>query len=260
MKITLPTLKNMKQKQEKIACLTAYDASFARYLDQHGIDVVLVGDTLGEVIQGHESTIPVTLADMCYHVRMVARGIQNAFIIGDMPFMSYCNPEQALQTATQLMQAGAQMVKLEGGVWLKETVFRLTQCGIPVCAHLGLTPQSVHKLGGYRKQGKTPETAERLIADAKALEEAGADLMVFECIPADLATTLTQQLSIPTIGIGAGPGTDAQILVLYDILGIASRPPSSFVAEFLKVCPEPAVEARIQGYIHAVKNRQYPIH
>src|SRR5882724_12558368 len=217
MRTTLNTLQAMRGKDEKIAVLTCYDASFAALLEAQGVDVLLVGDSLGMVLQGHETTLPVTLQDMAYHTACVARGAKQAFIISDMSFGTFqVGPAQTLAHATQLMAAGAQMVKLEGGQVMAETVGFLTSRGIPVCGHIGLTPQSVHQLGGYRVQGRTESQAERLISEAKMLEEAGAGMIVLELIPAALAEQVTAQLQIPTIGIGAGPECSGQVLVIYD--------------------------------------------
>ncbi len=228
--LTLVDLRGMKSRGERISCLTAYDASLARLVDEAGAELVLVGDSLGMVVQGHETTIPVTLDEMVYHSRCVARGLtsasRRAVLIADLPFMAYATPEQALQSAARLMkEGGAQVVKLEGGAPQLETVQALGRQGIPVCAHLGLTPQSVHKLGGYRVQGRAPEAAEAMLKDAVALEQAGADLLILECIPSELAERITRALAIPVIGIGAGPACDGQVLVSYDLLGFTARPP-----------------------------------
>ena len=203
-KITTASLLNMKQQGEKISTITAYDASFAKLFDQAGIHAILIGDSLGMVLQGQDSTLPVTIEDMAYHTRCVKRGVEETLIIADMPFMSYANEEQALANAALLMQAGASMVKIEGGAWLNGTISALVERGVPVCAHLGLTPQSVNILGGFKVQGRDDNKAQQMITDAKALEAAGAQLLVLECIPASLGEAITQALSIPTIGIGAG--------------------------------------------------------
>ncbi len=211
----------MKAEGEKIACITAYDASFATLVDDAGVDLVLVGDSLGMVIQGHDTTVPVTLADIIYHCRAVAKGLYRPFLMADMPFMTYASREQALDNAVRLMQeGGAKMVKLEGGAGQIEIVEFLASHDIAVCAHLGLKPQSVHKVGGFRVQGREEEAAERMLRDAQALEAAGADIVLLECIPAALGSHITEQLHVPVIGIGAGPDTDGQILVLYDVLDI----------------------------------------
>src|SRR5450756_32949 len=221
MRTTLTALKAMRGKDEKIAVLTCYDASFAALLEAQGIDVLLVGDSLGMVLQGHETTLPVTLGDMVYHTACVARGAKQAFIISDMPFGTFqVSPEKTFEYDTQLMAAAAQMVKLKGGASMVETVRFLTGRGIPVCGHIGLTPQSVHQLGGYRVQGKESAAAQKLLEDAVVLEQAGAGMLVLEAVPALLATEITAQLTIPTIGIGAGAACSGQVLVLHDMLNI----------------------------------------
>lgn len=255
-KIRLSTLRKQKAAGEKFVVLTSYDASFAQISDEAGIEVLLVGDSLGNVIQGHDSTVPVTLDQMMYHVSAVARGNQNAMIIADMPYMTYTSEATALENATQLMQAGAHIVKLEGGAWLTPIIKRLTECGIPVCGHIGLLPQSVDKLGGYKVQGTDPVGADSIRQDALALQQAGADLMVMECIPASLASTITSELDIPTIGIGAGSGTDAQVMVLHDILGLKTRPTPKFVKNFL--ADADSIEAAISNYASAVRNGAFP--
>ena len=223
--ISIDTLKSIKVNGKKFAAITAYDYSFAKLIDKAEIEVTLVGDSLGNVIQGQPTTIPVTLDEMAYHTTNVKRGIESSLVVSDMPFMSYATVPQALDNAAVLMQAGAQMVKLEGGEWLTETVFALTERGIPVCAHLGLTPQSVHKLSGFKVQGKDANSAEKITAEAKILEQAGADLLVVECVPSVLGKTLASALDIPVIGIGAGSDTDGQVLVLQDMLGISDSAP-----------------------------------
>lgn len=223
--ISIDTLKSIKVNGKKFAAITAYDYSFAKLIDKAEIEVILVGDSLGNVIQGQPTTIPVTLDEMAYHTTNVKRGIESSLVVSDMPFMSYATVPQALDNAAVLMQAGAQMVKLEGGEWLTETVFALTERGIPVCAHLGLTPQSVHKLSGFKVQGKDANAAEKITAEAKMLEQAGADLLVVECVPSVLGKTLASTLDIPAIGIGAGSDTDGQVLVLQDMLGISDSAP-----------------------------------
>jgi 3-methyl-2-oxobutanoate hydroxymethyltransferase len=223
--ISIDTLKSIKANGKKFAAITAYDYSFAKLIDKAEIEVTLVGDSLGNVIQGQPTTIPVTLDEMAYHTTNVKRGIESSLVVSDMPFMSYATVPQALDNAAVLMQAGAQMVKLEGGEWLTETVFALTERGIPVCAHLGLTPQSVHKLSGFKVQGKDANAAEKITAEAKMLEQAGADLLVVECVPSVLGKTLASALDIPAIGIGAGSDTDGQVLVLQDMLGITDSAP-----------------------------------
>ncbi|MDI6814862.1 MAG: 3-methyl-2-oxobutanoate hydroxymethyltransferase [Dehalococcoidales bacterium] len=221
MRITINQIKEMKQKGEKITMLTAYDYSTAKIIDEVGIPLILVGDSLGMVVLGYESTIPVTIEEMLHHTRAVVRGTKQAMVIGDMPFMTYhISVADALKNASRFIQeGGAQAVKLEGGVTVAEKVSRIVECGIPVMGHIGLTPQSIYQLGGYKVQGKTPQAAARLLEDAQAVEEAGAFAIVLETIPAPLATLITQRLSIPTIGIGAGIGCDGQVQVINDILG-----------------------------------------
>ncbi len=256
--VTLATLKDMKRKGEKITCLTAYDYSFASLLDRAGIDMIMVGDSLGMVMQGHETTLPVSLADMVYHARCVTRGASRALIVVDMPFASYQeSPPRAFASAGRLMQrGGAQVVKLEGGEPMAETVRFLVERGIPVCAHLGLTPQSVHQLGGYRVQGREASAAERLRHDARTLQQAGASLLVLEAVPAELARTMTAELEIPTIGIGAGPGCDGQVLVLHDMLGVYPRPSPKFSRNFMQGAA--SVEDAVKAYIAAVKSGTFP--
>lgn len=254
---TLTSLQKMARDGEKIAVLTCYDASFASLLDQAGVEVLLVGDSLGMVVQGEQTTLPVTMADMVYHTRCVAQGAKRAFIMADMPFGSYQGrPDQAFANAAELMAAGAHMVKLEGGAFMAETVAFLVQRGIPVCAHLGLTPQSVHQLGGYRVQGKTDQAARRLLQDAEALERAGAGMMLLEAIPAALARQVTERLAIPTIGIGAGADCSGQVLVLYDLLGIYPGNTPKFARNFLAGAG--SVQAAVDQYVRAVKSGAFP--
>ncbi len=256
-RVTIATLRKLKQAGEKFAALTAYDASFARLLDEAGVAVALVGDSLGMVVQGEESTVPVTLDEMIYHTRLVRRGCEQAMVIADLPFMSYATPEQAMNSAARLMkEGGAQMVKLEGGSVMVETVRALAQRGVPVCAHLGLLPQSVHKTGGYRVQGRDSEAAEAMLADALAMEQAGADLLVLECIPRQLARRISEALSIPVIGIGAGPDTDGQVLVLYDMLGITPGKRPSFSHDFLS--DTGSVAAALVAYVQQVRAGNFP--
>lgn len=245
----------MKANGEKFAVLTAYDFTFSTLIENAAIEVVLVGDSLGNVIQGRDSTIPVTVDEMAYHTEAVKRGNKRALLITDMPFMSYATEAQTLDNAAVLMQAGAQMVKLEGGEWLADTVQLLTERGIPVCGHVGLTPQSVHKLGGYKVQGKEQQAAAQMIADAKALESAGAELIVVECVPSSLGRELSEALDIPVIGIGAGPDTDGQVLVLHDMLGISQRLPS-FSKNFLD--ENLGIEEAITAYGNAVRSGSFP--
>lgn len=257
-KVTVTTLANKKAAGEKLTCLTAYDYSFASLLDQAGIDIVMVGDSLGMVIQGHETTLPVKIDDMVYHSRCVASGVKRALIVVDLPFMTYQQgPQQAIESAGRLMQDGrAHVVKLEGGTEMAETVNFLVQRGIPVCAHIGLTPQSVHQLGGYRLQGKSPDAARQLIDDAKNLEAAGASIIVLEAIPAVLAKEISSCLTIPTIGIGAGVHCDGQVLVLQDMLGIYPGGSPKFSRNFMvnRSCIADAISA----YIQAVNEGEFP--
>jgi len=255
--VTQPRLAEMRARGEPIAMLTCYDASFAALLDSVGIDSLLVGDSLGMVVQGHSSTLPVTLDEVAYHVRCVARATRHAWLVADMPFGSYhASPESALANAVALMRAGAQMVKLEGGAWLAPTVELFARAGIPVCAHLGLTPQSVHVLGGYRVQGRDTQAADRLVADALALERAGATMLVLEMVPASLAETLSQRLTMPTIGIGAGAGCSGQVLVLHDMLDVYPGRRPRFVRNFMAGAS--SVREAVERYRDAVKTRAFP--
>jgi len=255
--INVASLKKMKRDGEAIACLTAYDASFALAVDKAGIDIVLVGDSLGMVIQGHDTTVPVTVEDVIYHTRNVSRGLQRAFLVADMPFMSYSDPNQALENAVRLMQeGGAMMVKLEGGEDQIAIVEHLARHDIAVCAHLGLKPQSVHKIGGFRVQGRDPREAKKILNNAKDLQNAGADIVLLECVPNELGKSIKESLDIPVIGIGAGPFVDGQILVLYDILDVTQGSTPRFVRNFMRDQASP-INA-IESYVHAVKNREYP--
>jgi 3-methyl-2-oxobutanoate hydroxymethyltransferase len=255
--VTLSTLRDMKRKRQRFVCLTAYDASFAQILEAAGVEVVLVGDSLGMVVQGHDTTLPVTLNDMIYHSASVRRGTHHALVMTDMPFMTYVRPEQAVFSAGRLMkEGGAHMVKLEGGAPFVDTVRALAQNGIPVCAHLGLLPQSVHKLGGYRVQGKDAASAQAILDDARAMQNAGADMLLLECVPATLATQITNASDIPVIGIGAGPDCDAQVLVLYDMLGITPGKRPRFSKDFLQ--GENSIAGAVGAYVRAVKNGTYP--
>lgn len=255
--LTLPRLREMHATGEKIAMLTCYDASFAGVLDEAEVDCLLVGDSLGMVVQGHATTVPVTLADMAYHVACVARGNRNAWLIGDLPHGSYhASPEQAMASAVTLMQAGAHMVKLEGGGWTAETVRFLTERGIPVCAHLGLTPQSVHALGGWRVQGRDAAGAATLLKQARALQAAGAAMLVIELVPTALGTQITQALNIPVIGIGAGPDCSGQVLVTHDMLGLGPAKPARFVRNFMDKAA--SVSDAVRAYVHAVKTGSFP--
>jgi 3-methyl-2-oxobutanoate hydroxymethyltransferase len=255
--ITVPALRKMKQEGRPIASLTCYDASFARCMEIAGIDFVLVGDSLGMVCQGRASTLPVTVDDVAYHVACVARGLATTLLVADLPFQADATPERALEASTRFLQAGAAMVKLEGAGPKLEVIRFLHEREIPVCAHLGLTPQSVLRLGGYRVQGREEAAAQRLLAEAHAVAEAGAALLVLECVPSALAERITAELEIPTIGIGAGAGCDGQILVMHDMLGLDSghrRP--RFVRDFL--ADGGSVLAAFQAYAEAVRERRFP--
>lgn len=255
--VNVATLAKMKAEGEKIACLTCYDASFAAVVDSAGADLVLVGDSLGMVILGYDTTVPVTMNDIVYHSRAVARGLYRPFLVADMPFMSYSSREQALDNAVRLMQeGGAKMVKLESGAGQVEIVEFLASHDIPVCAHLGLRPQSIHKQGGFRVQGREEAQARKMIDDAKALEGAGADLVLLECVPSALGREVTQALHVPVIGIGAGPDVDGQILVLYDILDITPGRKPRFVQNFMPGADSPGEGCR--RYVEAVKTKAYP--
>ncbi len=255
--ITVATLAAMKSRGERIACLTCYDASFARLLDGAGVDLLLVGDSLGMVLQGHSTTVPVTIDHMAYHCACVARGGTRALLVGDLPFLACATPERALTSAGRLMQeGGAQVVKLEGGAAVLETVRCLTAQGVPVCGHLGLLPQSVNQIGGYRFQGRDADSAATIRQDALALQEAGASLLVLECVPAALAAEISQALTIPVIGIGAGAGCDGQVLVLYDMLGLNPGRPPRFSRDFLR--GHDTVPEALAAYVAAVRDGSFP--
>ncbi|MES2040315.1 MAG: 3-methyl-2-oxobutanoate hydroxymethyltransferase [Pseudomonadota bacterium] len=254
--VSIPGLIALREKGEKITMLTCYDASFASLMDRCGVEILLIGDSLGMVCQGHDSTLPVTLQDVAYHTAAVARGNQKALVVADMPFGSYATPEAAFNNAVQLVQAGAQMVKLEGGTWLLPTIKFLTERAIPVCAHLGLTPQSVHQLGGYKVQGKTDASANLLKAEALAVQEAGATLLVLEAIPASLGKEVTDSLHIPTIGIGAGVDCSGQVLVMHDLLGVFPGRKARFVKNFME--GQTSIDAAVQTYVAAVKDKSFP--
>lgn len=255
--ITVPALQRMKENAEKIVMLTAYDAGFARLSNEAGVDVILVGDSLGTVISGYNDTVAVTLDQMIYHTRCVAAVNRRALLITDLPFMTYATLEQSLQSAMQLMQAGAMMVKLEGGAFLAQTIVELTCRGIPVCAHLGLTPQSIHLLGGYKVQGRHAPEIEQLIADALALEAAGARMLVLECVIPAVAQEITERLKIPVIGIGSGSGCDGQVLVCHDMVGITDKSPT-FVKNFLPEAGARGILGAIECYVAAVKSGEFP--
>ncbi len=257
MRISLTTLHKMAQDGNRIAMLTCYDASFASVMEAAGVEVLLIGDSLGNVLQGHESTLPVTLADMAYHTRCVARGSKRAFVVTDMPFGTFqISPEKTFENAAQLMAAGAHMVKVEGGEPVAETVAFLTRRGVPVCGHLGLTPQSVFQLGGYRVQGKGDHQAQVLLAEAKLLEEAGAGLLVLEAVPAALAREVTKSVRTPTIGIGAGAGCAGQVLVMHDMLDVFPGRKAKFVKNFMSGAQ--SVEQAIANYVREVKAGTFP--
>lgn len=257
MPITLNTLQTMHSKGEKIAVLTCYDASFAQLLEAAGVDLLLVGDSLGMVLQGHNSTLPVTLDDIAYHTACVARGAKQAFIVADMPFGTFqVSPEKTFEHAARLMAAGAHMVKLEGGEVMVDTIAFLTQRGIPVFAHIGLTPQSVHQLGGYRVQGKDDKAAQRLLQDARAVEQAGAGMLLLEAIPAILGAEITANCAIPTIGIGAGAGCSGQVLVLHDMLDIYPGKKARFVKNYMQ--GSPSIAAAVAKYVQEVKAGSFP--
>ena len=253
--VSTHTLQTMRDNGEKITVITAYDATFARVACETGIEAILVGDSLGMVLQGHSSTLPVSVDDMAYHTAAVAAGASTPFIIADMPFMSYHSEAQAMDNAAILMQSGAHCVKLEGGQWLCPTIAKLVERGVPVCAHLGLTPQSVNQLGGFKVQGRLPEQADAILADALAVEAAGACMLVLECVPSELAKLITERLSIPTIGIGAGADTSGQVLVMHDLLGLNPRP-AKFVRNFM--AGNASIEAAFTAYRDAVRDKSFP--
>ncbi|AVG16625.1 MULTISPECIES: 3-methyl-2-oxobutanoate hydroxymethyltransferase [Chromobacteriaceae] len=256
MKITVNTLHKLAAEGQKISMLTCYDASFASLLDEAGVEILLVGDSLGPVMQGVDSTLPVSEEDMLYHIRCVARGSKNALILGDMTFGAYQeSPQQAFAHAARLLQAGAHMVKLEGGAYMAETTRFLVERGIPVCSHIGLTPQYVNMFGGYRVQGRG-EDAQRILNDAKALAEAGASLVLMECVPAPLAKEITEAVKVPTIGIGAGADTSGQVLVLHDMLGVYPGKKAKFVKNFMEEAG--SIQGAVQAYVKAVKDQSFP--
>jgi 3-methyl-2-oxobutanoate hydroxymethyltransferase len=256
MAVTINTLRDYKQTGEAFSVLTAYDATFAQAVSEAGVDAILVGDSLGMVLQGNNSTLPVTMDDMCYHTRAVARGNKGALIMADMPFMSYGTVSSALDNAAALMRAGAHMVKLEGTDWMEDTIRALSDRGIPVCAHLGLTPQFVNKFGGYKVQGRDEKHAELMIEHACQLEAAGADVILLECVPSPLAARIAQTVRAPVIGIGAGADTDGQVLVMHDMLGITPGRRPRFVKDFLK--DTGTIQNAFAAYAEAVRTRQFP--
>ena len=256
-RVTIKTLNKYKQQGEKFACLTAYDYCSAVAANDAGVDVILVGDSLGMVIQGHDSSLPVTIEDTAYHVRCVRRGNKRAMMMADLPFMSYYSESSSLENAAILMREGAQMVKLEGGAWLAETTRLLSERGIPVCAHMGLTPQSVNHLGGYSVQGRDPQQSQSIIDEAKILQEAGASILLVECVPVKLGKKLTETLDIPVIGIGAGPKTDGQILVWHDLLGLYPGKTAKFVKNYLAGNRE-GIQGAVSKYVSEVKQGKFP--
>lgn len=258
--VSLNTLSTKKRKGEKFAALTAYDSLFAELISTSGIEVILVGDSLGMVLQGHESTLPVTLDDMVYHMNCVRQGNQGSLIMADLPFMSYASETQSLESAAALMRCGAHMVKLEGGAWLAESTRLLFERGIPVCAHMGLTPQSINRLGGYRVQGRNPDQASAMIDEALILQDSGASILLLECVPTKLGAEITEKLDIPVIGIGAGPHTDGQIMVMHDMLGITPsdiRVPR-FVKNFMPESLDGGIKGAFEAYANAVHEEQFP--
>lgn len=254
--VTVTTLGALRAAGEKITMLTCYDASFASLMDRCGVEVLLIGDSLGMVCNGHHSTLPVTVAELAYHTAAVARGSKSAMIVADLPFGAYGTPEQAFANAVQIMQAGAHMIKIEGGAWLADTVRFLTERAVPVCAHIGLTPQSVHQLGGYKVQGKTTESADQLKADALALQAAGASMVVLEAIPSQLGKEVTELLAMPTIGIGAGPDCSGQVLVMHDLLGVFPGRKARFVKNFME--GQTSIDGAVGAYVAAVKDGSFP--
>ena len=255
-KVSTSSLLKMKQDKQRITALTAYDASFAKLFDEQGVDVLLIGDSLGMVLQGADDTLSVTVADIAYHTRAVRKGTQRAFVVADMPFMSYASPQQSYENAAKLMAAGASMVKLEGGAWLHESIAGLVERGVPVCGHLGLTPQSVHVFGGFKVQGREDLQAELIFEQAKDLERAGIQLLVLECVPSSLAEKITQSLSIPVIGIGAGNKTDGQILVMHDMFGISANYMPKFSKNYLQSSGD--IRAAVSDYIREVQEGIFP--
>jgi len=254
--VTLSTLQAFKNAGETFSCLTAYDASFAHAASQAGIEVLLVGDSLGMVLQGHQSTLPVTLEDICYHTRCTARGKGNSLLMVDLPFMSNSTTERLLEDAAALMRAGAELVKVEGEAWMADGIRELTRRGVPVCAHLGLTPQTVYQLGGYKVQGREAAQAQQILEDAQTLVDAGASVILLECVPAALGQAITQALDVPVIGIGAGAETDGQILVMHDILGVTHGRTPRFVKNFMAEAG--SIHEAFEHYHQAVKQRTFP--
>jgi 3-methyl-2-oxobutanoate hydroxymethyltransferase len=255
-KVTVPKLQAMRDAGEKIVMLTCYDASFAALLERAGVDVLLIGDSLGNVLQGHATTLPVTLEDIAYHTACVARHERRALVVADLPFGTYGTPAEAFASAVKVMRAGAQMIKIEGGEWLAETVRFLVERSVPVCAHVGLTPQSVHAFGGFKVQGRTEAAAAQLMRDARAVQDAGAQLIVLEAMPSAVAAGVTKELRIPTIGIGAGLDCSGQVLVLHDMLGIFAGKSPRFVRNFMDGAP--SIQAAVETYVKAVREQTFP--
>lgn len=255
--VSLHRLRQLKSEQTRFACLTCYDATFARAMAQAEIDVILIGDSLGMVVQGHDSTLPVSIEDMAYHTAAVARGNHHALLMADMPFMSYATVTDALANAAVLMRAGAHLVKLEGEAWLAETVTQLARGGIPACVHMGLTPQAVNVLGGYRVQGRQSDAAERMVEAALRLQDAGAAMLLLECVPRELARRIHDAVDIPLIGIGAGPDCDGQVLVLHDMLGLHHGKPARFVKNFL-AAGDGSIESAFRQFRTEVLSGAYP--
>lgn len=256
MAVTINTLRDRKNQGEKFTVLTAYDATFSHLISEAGVDVMLVGDSLGMVLQGESSTLPVTMEDMAYHVRCAAKGNRGALLMADMPFLSYGTTEQALDNAAMLMRAGAHMVKLEGTDWMEPTIRALSERGVPVCAHLGLTPQFVNKFGGYKVQGKEERAADEMVEHAKMLEDAGADIILLECVPSSLGARVTEAVKAPVIGIGAGPDTDGQVLVMHDMLGVTPGRRPRFVKNFMAEAD--SVQGAFEAYVAAVREKRFP--
>ncbi len=256
-KVSINTLQNLKYEGKKFSCLTAYDYCSAHCVSMAGVEIILVGDSLGMVIQGHDSSLPVTIDDVAYHVRCVRRGNHGSMVMADLPFMSYYSEQKTLESAAALMREGAQIVKLEGGAWLSESTRLLAERGIPVCAHMGLTPQSVNHLGGYRVQGRDPNRAQEIVDEAKILEQAGASVLLVECVPVALGKRIAEELKVPVIGIGAGPYTDGQIMVWHDLLGLYPGKPAKFVKNYL-ASNRGSIEDAVRSYDQEVKKGTFP--
>tara|TARA_B100001175_G_C19512698_1_gene644980 strand:- start:2218 stop:3033 length:816 start_codon:yes stop_codon:yes gene_type:complete len=255
--ITIKNLNKLKERSEKFTCLTAYESTMASVISDCGVDVILVGDSLGMVIQGHDSTLPVTMDQLIYHLECVVNGNRGSHVMADMPFMSYSTDDLGLENAKRLMQAGANSIKIEGGEWISNMAQVLSDRGIPVCAHMGLTPQTINRIGGHHVQGRDPSQKEKIINEAMALEKAGASMLLLECVPGDLAKLITQELKIPVIGIGAGVDTDGQIMVVHDLLGISCLDnPPKFVKNFMK--GSSSIAEAIKNYVNDVKNQNFP--